>query len=124
MYTVNVFLLLAQAAEDTGEGISIASILIPIGVAFVTALGAYLASVRRLSGKIGTSEAEDLWAESASIREDYRVRINIAEERARRLEERVDKLEDLNQLLSLDNRDLRMQLSDCQREMSQLKKLP
>jgi chromosome segregation ATPase len=97
------------------------AVLIPIGVAIVTALGAYLASVRRLSGKIGTSEASDLWEESASIREDYRTRLNFAEARAIRLEERVDKLEDLNQLLSIDNRDLRIKLGECERELAQLR---
>jgi TolA-binding protein len=90
-------------------------IIIPIAVAIVTALGAYLASVRRLSGKIGTSEAEDLWAESASMREDYRERLLLADQRIRVLEDKVAKLEDLNQLLNLDNRDLRAQLNDCQR---------
>jgi chromosome segregation ATPase len=101
-----------------------APIIIPIAVAIVTALGAYLASVRRLSGKIGTSEAEDLWVESASMREDYRGQLDLAQQRVQKLEARVDKLEDLNQLLSLDNRDLRSQLSDCQREVTQLKASP
>ena len=96
------------------------SIGVPIAVALVTAFGAYLASVRRLSGKIGTSEAEDLWAESADIRKDYRAQLLMEQQRTARLEQRVDKLEDLNNLLTLDNRDLRIQLSECQRGLAQV----
>jgi hypothetical protein len=97
------------------------AILIPIAVAIIAALGAYLASARKLSGKIGTSDAAELWKESASIRQDYREELRLANERSRKLEESVDKLNDVNQLLALDNQDVRAQLGACQRELAQLK---
>ena len=96
------------------------SIGVPVAVALVTAFGAYLASVRKLSGKIGTSEASDLWEESADIRKDYRAQLLMEQQRTARLEQRVDKLEDVNNLLMLDNRDLRAQLNDCQRVLAQV----
>ena len=96
------------------------SIGVPVVVALVTAFGAYLASVRKLSGKIGTSEASDLWEESADIRKDYRAQLLMEQQRTARLEQRVDKLEDVNNLLMLDNRDLRAQLNDCQRVLAQV----
>lgn len=39
--------------------------------AVITALGGYLVVARRLSGSIKTTEAEDLWEESRSLRKDY-----------------------------------------------------
>jgi hypothetical protein len=38
-------------------------------VAIIAPIGAYLAAARKMSGKIHTSEATDLWAESKAIRE-------------------------------------------------------
>ena len=96
------------------------SIGVPVAVALVTAFGAYLASVRKLSGKIGTSEASDLWEESADIRKDYRAQLLMEQQRTARLEQRVDKLEDVNNLLTLDNRDLRTRLDECQRVLAQV----
>lgn len=40
-----------------------------IVVALIGPLGAYLVAARRFSGKIASSDATDLWAESRSIRE-------------------------------------------------------
>lgn len=40
-----------------------------IAVAVVAPVGAYLLAARKMSGKIQTSEAVDLWAESKAIRE-------------------------------------------------------
>lgn len=67
------------------------------------ALSAYLAAAKRLSGKIATSEADSLWRESASIREDYRDRLTRADDRQARLEERVAKLEARNTELAAEN---------------------
>lgn len=77
--------------------------LTAIIAASVAAFGAYIAASRRLSGKINTSEAQSLWQESASIREDYRARIAYAEQRTLRLEERVAQLERANNELALHN---------------------
>lgn len=40
-----------------------------LAVALIGPLGAYLVAARRFSGKIASSDATDLWAESRSIRE-------------------------------------------------------
>lgn len=40
-----------------------------LAVAVIGPLGAYLLAARRFSGKIASSDATDLWAESRSIRE-------------------------------------------------------
>jgi chromosome segregation ATPase len=72
-------------------------------VGVIAALGAYLAATRRLSGKIGTSDAAELWRESASIRDDYRERLAVAERRVLSLEERVAMLERDNNALTREN---------------------
>lgn len=40
--------------------------------ALVTAIATYFINKRKSSGKISTSEAADLWAESRAIREEYK----------------------------------------------------
>lgn len=66
-------------------------------IAFLAAvlgpLTAYIVAVRRLSGKIATSDASELWKESAAIRSDYREQLAVAAERLRSLEARVEALE-------------------------------
>ena len=90
------------------------AIAVPIAVALVAALGGWLVKARQLSGKIETSEAADLWAESAAMREDYRERIKHAEERAERLEQRVDNCEDVNRLLREHISELQKELMEAQ----------
>lgn len=48
---------------------------------------AYVTASRRLSGRIQTSEAIDLWKESASIREDYRESLRQADRQISDLKE-------------------------------------
>jgi hypothetical protein len=43
--------------------------------ALVAALGTYLLAARRFSGKIATSDANQLWQEAARIREDCREQV-------------------------------------------------
>jgi len=38
-------------------------------VAFIGPIGAYFLAARKMSGNVGTSEAEQLWAESKAIRD-------------------------------------------------------
>jgi predicted nuclease with TOPRIM domain len=45
--------------------------LAPIVVALVSALGTYLAVVRKTSGRIDTTEASKLWEEARNLREVY-----------------------------------------------------
>lgn len=75
----------------------------PAAVAIIVALaapiGAYLVAARRFSGKIKTSEAEELWAESRAIRQDSAKRIRILNGVVERLETRVGSLEAENERL-------------------------
>lgn len=70
--------------------------LVSIVVALIGAVGAYLAAVKKLSGKVRTSEATDLWAESKNIRDDYRSRITELNDVLARCEERIEALEQRN----------------------------
>lgn len=70
-----------------------AATTVAVAIALLGPLGAYIVAARRLSGKIGTSEASDLWAESASIRRDYAQRLEIANERIEVLENQKAALE-------------------------------
>ena len=73
-------------------------------VAIIAPVGAYLMAARKMSGKIQTSEAVDLWAESKAIREwsqqeiqdlraalkDCLARISVLEEENKQLRARLD----------------------------------
>jgi predicted RNase H-like nuclease (RuvC/YqgF family) len=79
------------------------ALLIPTIAAIVGPLTAYVLAVRRTRGRINTSEASDLWKESASIREDYRTRLLESSDRTRDLEKRVARLEQANNELLAEN---------------------
>lgn len=70
--------------------------IVPIVVAALAPLGGYLLAARKMSGKIATSEAKDLWEEAARIREDCREQLRLANDRVGHLEGRVAKVESLN----------------------------
>lgn len=81
----------------------------PIVAAVVAAVGAYLAAYRRFSGRIGSSEASELWKESTSIREWSRARIEALERENEHCREMVDKLReermhDLERIARLESR--------------------
>jgi hypothetical protein len=63
-----------------------AAALAPFAAALIGSLVTWLLAMRRFSGKIETTEARDLWAESASIREWSRQRIEALERRVNDLE--------------------------------------
>jgi len=66
---------------------------VPLAVALFAPVGAYLVAARRMSGRIASSEASELWDESRSIREDYRQRLGVAHARIAQLEARVAELQ-------------------------------
>lgn len=74
-------------------------LVIGLGAPIITLLLGY----KKLSGRIGTSEAAQLWDESRGIRDDYRKQIAAMREVMDRLQDRVDKLETRNQQLHLEN---------------------
>lgn len=88
--------------------------------ALISPLVAYVVAVRRLSGKVSTSDASELWKESTSIREDYRDRLRYSDEQIRRLEERMQRLEETNDKLVDENRRLQGCLDKLTRENAEL----
>lgn len=52
----------------------------------VTAVLTYLGVVRKLSGRVSTTDAAQLWDEARGIREDYSARLKIAMDRIATLE--------------------------------------
>ncbi len=87
---------------------------VAIVVALVGPLFGYLAAARKMSGRIQTTEASDLWAESASIREWSASRIKTLNALVAKLENRVDELEQEREELISDKLSLMRRLSDCE----------
>lgn len=86
--------------------------LIGLAAASVGAILTYLGAARRLSGKINTSEAEQLWSEARAIRDDYREQLGEATKRTVELENRVAALERKNGELANENAALRQQVRE------------
>jgi chromosome segregation ATPase len=70
-----------------------AGLLIAIAAIVIAPLIGYLTATRKLSGKITTSDASDLWMESRSIRQDYRTENERLRIQVGVLEAHVEKLE-------------------------------
>ena len=91
-----------------------------LGIIFAPILS-YALAARRLSGKIETSAAEDLWAESRSIREDLTQRNEFLLGRIATLEEKVEQLEKRNRELYFENGKLRRHLDEQERTIKTLR---
>jgi chromosome segregation ATPase len=78
-------------------------LVVALVAAIVGPLVAYVTASRKLSGKIDTSDADKLWAESASIRDDYRGQLQERDKRIAALEKRVTALEQDNNNLIREN---------------------
>lgn len=85
--------------------VSPVSIIAIIGI-LTAPLLSYIAAARKMSGKVNTSEASELWAESKAMRADYRESGNIAALRTNELEKRINQLERDNNTLAKENIDL------------------
>jgi FtsZ-binding cell division protein ZapB len=97
------------------------TLVVALVVATIGPLVAYLGASRKLSGKIDTSEAADLWLESSRIRDDYRNRLDKANVRIVELETRVAHLEGENNSLVRENISLHARIDTLERENSNLK---
>jgi chromosome segregation ATPase len=98
-----------------------AALLVAAVAAVVGPLVAYITASRKLSGKIGTSDADALWSESKSIREDYRDQLGGANRRLVRCEERIAQVEGLNSDLVRENLALRQRIDTLEHENAELK---
>lgn len=96
-------------------------ILVPLAVALVAPVGAYVLAARRMSGKIATSDAARLWDESRDIRDDYRQRLLSAAERHVALEQRVATLEGKNNELVRENYEFNSKVLACEGTVAQLR---
>lgn len=85
--------------------------------ALVGALSTYLVSARTLSGKIKNSDAEELWAESRSIREWSTSRVKDLNEHVEELERRLATIEQANSELAKENRAQSRTIYDCRNEI-------
>lgn len=79
--------------------------------ALVGALASYVVAVRRFSGKIETTEAKELWAESRSIRKWSRERIETLNDLVERLEARNGELETRIEHLENENTQLHREIA-------------
>ena len=68
------------------------AVVVPVVVALIAALGGWMVKARQLSGKIETSEAADLWQESAAMRADCWKQLERAQARIEALEKRLNGL--------------------------------
>lgn len=84
--------------------------ILPVIVALLTPLFAYLGIARRLSGRIVTSEAAQLWAESATLRMEYRQRAEECEAQIRQLRDEIQTCTARNTVLRRENYELRNEL--------------
>ena len=82
------------------------ALILAIAAVVLAPLITYIGVTRKLSGKITTSEASDLWAASDKLRGDYRadndqlrVRLGAAEERIARMESDAELLRRANRTL-------------------------
>jgi predicted RNase H-like nuclease (RuvC/YqgF family) len=98
-----------------------ATLLVAIAAVVVAPLVGYLAASRKLSGKIGTSDADALWNESKEIRADYRLQLDEANRRLVKCEGRIAQVEGLNSDLIRENLALQRRIDVLERENAELR---
>lgn len=98
-----------------------AAVLVAVFIAVVGPVLAYFGTVRKLSGSIATSTAEDLWEESRSIRQDYQQRIRDLNALVTRCQERIDELDARNTALSRENGHLKDRLEEHEVTIAELR---
>ena len=81
--------------------------LVPIVVALLAPLFAYLGIARKLSGRIVHSDAAQLWEEARVMREEYRERALECEQEIKKLRNEIETCTARNTILRRENRDLR-----------------
>lgn len=89
-------------------------------VALIGPLGAYLIAARRFSGKITSSDARDLWAESRSIRQWSQKQLDALTATVARQEQRIRTVEQENTHLRATVSDLTAQLEHAEARVADL----
>ncbi len=90
--------------------------IIPLLVALTGPVFLLIRSARQFSGQIATTDAAKLWDESTRMREEYLSRIRELTEVIRHHEARIAVLEDQNDLLEKENRNLENVVDKLKRE--------
>lgn len=85
--------------------------------AVFAALASYLAAARKLSGKINTSDATELWNESRSIREWSSERIGVLTSQVSELEHRIEVVEGYNLALVGEKQRLLVRIEELMAEL-------
>lgn len=96
------------------------AILVPVAVALIAPVVTYVVAARKMSGKIATSDASELWEESRSIRDDYRMRLLQANERALSVEVRLASIEARNTDLERENYMLKQRIAELEEIVARL----
>lgn len=99
------------------------AVIIALIAAFLGPLVTYLVTARKFSGTITTSAAEDLWAESKSIRQDYQRRIEELNHVVASCQKRIGILEKRNDELYLENGNLKRMIEQHEETISELRSL-
>lgn len=74
-------------------------LIVALIIAVIGPLFAYLAAARKLSGKIETSEAADLWEEAARLRQEYKDEIRELREQLDNCSNEIKKMKEENKML-------------------------
>ena len=91
-----------------------------IGGAFAAAIG-YLTIVRKLSGRIQTTEAAQLWAEADKMRQEYREEIARMQGVIDRYEVRLKEIDGRNKGLADDNYKMTQTIATHERTIAELR---
>lgn len=110
-------LLLAVLLADMGEPSPTALVAL---IAAIGPVGAYLLAARKMSGKIGTSDAEQLWAESKAIRDWSKERLEMQDKEITDLREALSALSSRCSALEKENETLRDDLLQANDHISKL----
>jgi len=88
--------------------------IIPVIGVIVAPILTFIIATRRMSGKVNTTEASELWDEARDIRNDYRDRLEMANDRTREVEKRLAEVERHNNSLVGENLMLQGKIRDCE----------
>lgn len=96
-------------------------VFVPLAVAIIGPLFAYIRLSRRMSGKISTTEASRLWEASEKMRNDLGGQVAIERERRMELEGRVQNLERVNTEIVAENYELKSKVAHCEGLLERLR---
>lgn len=86
--------------------------IVALATVLIGPLVAYVTAARKLSGKVATSDASELWKESAAMRDDYRAQLAVLNKVIEGLRARLAALEADNRSLYRETLLLREKLKE------------